>query len=115
MGRKAKRAKVLVRHMRINGEPIDPKIADACGVSEQNNKLIREKLEAENAKAVSAADKAKREEEMKALAAEAAKQKAEKKVEVAKKEEPPKKRKAPTRRRKTTATKKKAQPNKASD
>ena len=47
MGRKAKRAKVLVRKMRITGQEIDPVVARRCGVEKQNQKLIDARLEKE--------------------------------------------------------------------
>ena len=47
MGRKAKRAKVLVRQMRITGQEIDPVVARRCGVEKQNQQLIDARLEKE--------------------------------------------------------------------
>jgi len=91
MGRKAKRAKVLVRKMRITGQEIDPVVARRCGVEKQNQKLIDARLEkeAEEKRIAEEAERKKREaEEAKRKAEEDAKRKAEeakKKAETAKK------------------------------
>ena len=91
MGRKAKRAKVLVRKMRITGQEIDPVVARRCGVEKQNQKLIDARLEkeAEEKRIAEEAERKKREaEEAKRKAEEDAKRKAEeakKKAEAAKK------------------------------
>ena len=107
MGRKAKRAKVLVRKMRITGQEIDPVVARRCGVEKQNQKLIDARLEkeAEEKRIAEEAERKKREaEEAKRKAEEEAKRKAE---EAKKKAEAAKKRKA-------AAAKKKAQTKKQS-
>ena len=107
MGRKAKRAKVLVRKMRITGQEIDPVVARRCGVEKQNQKLIDARLEkeAEEKRLAEEAERKKREaEEAKRKAEEDAKRKAE---EAKKKAEAAKKRKA-------AAAKKKAQTKKQS-
>ena len=94
MGRKAKRAKVLVRKMRITGQEIDPLVARRCGVEKQNQKLIDARLEkeAEEKRLAEEAERKKREvEEAKQKAEEEAKRKAE---EAKKKAEAAKKRKA---------------------
>ena len=107
MGRKAKRAKVLVRKMRITGQEIDPVVARRCGVEKQNQKLIDARLEkeAEEKRIAEEAERKKREaEEAKRKAEEDAKRKAE---EAKKKAEAAKKRKA-------AAVKKKAQTKKQS-
>ena len=94
MGRKAKRAKVLVRKMRITGQEIDPVVARRCGVEKQNQKLIDARLEkeAEEKRLAEEAERKKREaEEAKRKAEEEAKRKAE---EAKKKAEAAKKRKA---------------------
>ncbi len=63
MGRKAKRAKALVRRMRISGQEIDPEIARACGVEKQNQELIDARLakEAEERRLVEEAERKERE------------------------------------------------------
>ena len=107
MGRKAKRAKVLVRKMRITGQEIDPVVARRCGVEKQNQKLIDARLEkeAEEKRLAEEAERKKREaEEAKRKAEEDAKRKAE---EAKKKAEAAKKKKA-------AAVKKKAQAKKQS-
>ena len=104
MGRKAKRAKVLVRKMRITGQEIDPVVARRCGVEKQNQKLIDARLEkeAEEKRIAEEAERKKREaEEAKRKAEEEAKRKAE---EAKKKAEAAKKKKAAARKR--TQTKK---------
>ena len=94
MGRKAKRAKVLVRRLRISGQEIDPEVARHCGVEKQNQQLIdaRLKKEAEEKQLAEEAERKKREaEEAKQKAEEEAKRKAEeakKKAEAAKKRKP---------------------------
>ena len=97
MGRKAKRAKVLVRQMRITGQEIDPVVARRCGVEKQNQKLIDARLEkeAEEKRIAEEAERKKRE-------AEEAKRKAEE--EAKRKAEEAKKKKAAARKR--TQTKK---------
>ena len=100
MGRKAKRAKVLVRRLRILGQEIDPEIARHCGVEKQNQQLINARLkkEAEEKRLAEEAERKKRE-------AEEVKQKAEEEA----------KRKAETaKKRKAAAAKKKAQAKKQS-
>lgn len=80
MGRKAKRAKVLVRQMRITGQEIDPVVARRCGVEKQNQQLIDARLEkeAEEKRIAEEAERKKREaEEAKRKAEEDAKRKAE--------------------------------------
>ena len=80
MGRKAKRAKVLVRKMRITGQEIDPVVARRCGVEKQNQQLIDARLEkeAEEKRIAEEAERKKREaEEAKRKAEEDAKRKAE--------------------------------------
>tara|TARA_Y100000592_G_scaffold100321_1_gene179847 strand:+ start:685 stop:1014 length:330 start_codon:yes stop_codon:yes gene_type:complete len=100
MGRKAKRAKVLVRKMRITGQEIDPVVARRCGVEKQNQKLIDARLEkeAEEKRIAEEAERKKREaEEAKRKAEEDAKRKAEeakKKAEAAKKKKAAAKKKA---------------------
>ena len=99
MGRKAKRAKVLVRQMRITGQEIDPVVARRCGVEKQNQKLIDTRLEkeAEEKRLAEEAERKKREaEEAKRKAEEEAKRKAE---EAKKKAEAAKKKKAPARKK----------------
>ena len=106
MGRKAKRAKVLVRKMRITGQEIDPVVARRCGVEKQNQQLIDARLEkeAEEKRIAEEAERKKREaEEAKQKAKEEAKRKAE---EAKKKAESAKKRK--------TAAKKKSEAKKQS-
>ena len=63
MGRKAKRAKVLVRQMRITGQEIDPVVARRNGVEKQNQQLIdaREAKEADAKRLVEEAERKKRE------------------------------------------------------
>jgi len=100
MGRKAKRAKVLVRKMRITGQEIDPVVARRCGVEKQNQKLIDARLEkeTEEKRIAEEAERKKREaEEAKRKAEEEAKRKAEeekKKAEAAKKKAAAEKKKA---------------------
>ena len=80
MGRKAKRAKVLVRKMRITGQEIDPVVARRCGVEKQNQQLIDARLakEAEEKRIAEEVERKKREaEEAKRKAEEDAKRKAE--------------------------------------
>ena len=99
MGRKAKRAKVLVRKMRITGQEIDPVVARRCGVEKQNQKLIDARLEkeAEEKRLAEEAERKKREaEEAKRKAEEDAKRKAE---EAKKKAEAAKKRKAAAKKK----------------
>ena len=99
MGRKAKRAKVLVRKMRITGQEIDPVVARRCGVEKQNQKLIDARLEkeAEEKRLAEEAERKKREaEEAKQKAEEEAKRKAE---EAKKKAEAAKKRKAAAKKK----------------
>ena len=99
MGRKAKRAKVLVRKMRITGQEIDPVVARRCGVEKQNQKLIDARLEkeAEEKRLAEEAERKKREaEEAKRKAEEEAKRKAE---EAKKKAEAAKKRKAAAKKK----------------
>ncbi len=99
MGRKAKRAKVLVRKMRITGQEIDPVVARRCGVEKQNQKLIDARLEkeAEEKRIAEEAERKKREaEEAKQKAEEEAKRKAE---EAKKKAEAAKKRKAAAKKK----------------
>ena len=106
MGRKAKRAKVLVRKMRITGQEIDPVVARRCGVEKQNQKLIDARLEkeAEEKRLAEEAERKKREaEEAKRKAEEDAKRKAE---EAKKKAEAAKKRKAAAAKKKAEAKKK---------
>ena len=105
MGRKAKRAKVLVRKMRITGQEIDPVVARRCGVEKQNQKLIDARLEkeAEEKRIAEEAERKKREaEEAKRKAEEDAKRKAE---EAKKKAEAAKKRKAAAAKKKAEAKK----------
>lgn len=105
MGRKAKRAKVLVRKMRITGQEIDPVVARRCGVEKQNQKLIDARLEkeAEEKRLAEEAERKKREaEEAKRKAEEDAKRKAE---EAKKKAEAAKKRKAAAAKKKAEAKK----------
>ena len=105
MGRKAKRAKVLVRKMRITGQEIDPVVARRCGVEKQNQKLIDARLEkeAEEKRIAEEAERKKREaEEAKQKAEEEAKRKAE---EAKKKAEAAKKRKAAAAKKKAEAKK----------
>ncbi len=105
MGRKAKRAKVLVRKMRITGQEIDPVVARRCGVEKQNQKLIDARLvkEAEARRIAEEAERVKREaEEAKRKAEEEAKRKAE---EAKKKAEAAKKRKAAAAKKKAEAKK----------
>ena len=99
MGRKAKRARVLVRKMRITGQEIDPVVARRCGVEKQNQKLIDARLEkeAEEKRLAEEAERKKREaEEAKRKAEEEAKRKAE---EAKKKAEAAKKRKAAAKKK----------------
>lgn len=99
MGRKAKRARVLVRKMRITGQEIDPVVARRCGVEKQNQKLIDARLEkeAEEKRLAEEAERKKREaEEAKQKAEEEAKRKAE---EAKKKAEAAKKRKAAVKKK----------------
>ena len=99
MGRKAKRARVLVRKMRITGQEIDPVVARRCGVEKQNQKLIDARLEkeAEEKRLAEEAERKKREaEEAKQKAEEEAKRKAE---EAKKKAEAAKKRKAAAKKK----------------
>ena len=99
MGRKAKRAKVLVRKMRITGQEIDPVVARRCGVEKQNQKLIDARLEkeAEERQLAEEAERKKREaEEAKRKAEEEAERKAE---EAKKKAEAAKKRKAAAKKK----------------
>ena len=106
MGRKAKRARVLVRKMRITGQEIDPVVARRCGVEKQNQKLIDARLEkeAEEKRIAEEAERKKREaEEAKQKAEEEAKRKAE---EAKKKAEAAKKRKAAAAKKKAEAKKK---------
>ena len=107
MGRKAKRAKVLVRKMRITGQEIDPVVARRCGVEKQNQKLIDARLEkeAEEKQLAEEAERKKRE-------AEEAKQKAEE--EAKRKAEEAKKKAEAAKKRKAAAAKKKAQAKKQS-
>jgi len=107
MGRKAKRAKVLVRKMRITGQEIDPVVARRCGVEKQNQKLIDARLEkeAEEKRLAEEAERKKRE-------AEEAKRKAEE--EAKRKAEEAKKKAEAAKRRKAAAAKKKAQAKKQS-
>lgn len=105
MGRKAKRAKVLVRKMRITGQEIDPVVARRCGVQKQNQKLIDARLEkeAEEKRIAEEAERKKREaEEAKRKAEEDAKRKAE---EAKKKAEAAKKKKAAAAKKKAEAKK----------
>jgi len=105
MGRKAKRAKVLVRKMRITGQEIDPVVARRCGVEKQNQKLIDARLEkeAEEKRIAEEAERKKREaEEAKRKAEEDAKRKAE---EAKKKAEASKKKKAAAEKKKAEAKK----------
>lgn len=105
MGRKAKRAKVLVRKMRITGQEIDPVVARRCGVEKQNQKLIDARLEkeAEEKRIAEEAERKKREaEEAKRKAEEDAKRKAE---EAKKKAEAAKKKKAAAAKKKAEAKK----------
>ena len=102
MGRKAKRAKALVRRMRISGQEIDPEIARACGVEKQNQELINARLakEAEERRLVEEAERKKRE-------AEEAKKKAE--ADAKKKAEAARKRKEAAAKKKAEAAKAKKQ------
>tara|TARA_R100001510_G_C7591888_1_gene161305 strand:- start:4 stop:336 length:333 start_codon:yes stop_codon:yes gene_type:complete len=105
MGRKAKRAKVLVRKMRITGQEIDPVVARRCGVEKQNQKLIDARLEkeAEEKRIAEEAERKKREaEEAKRKAEEDAKRKTE---EAKKKAEAAKKKKAAAAKKKAEAKK----------
>lgn len=105
MGRKAKRAKILVRQMRITGQEIDPVVARRCGVEKQNQKLIDARLEkeAEEKRIAEEAERKKREaEEAKQKAEEDAKRKAE---EAKKKAEAAKKRKAAAAKKKVRTKK----------
>ena len=105
MGRKAKRAKVLVRKMRITGQEIDPVVARRCGVEKQNQQLIDARLEkeAEEKRIAEEAERKKREaEEAKQKAEEDAKRKAE---EAKKKAEAAKKRKAAAAKKKVRTKK----------
>ena len=77
MGRKAKRAKALVRQMRITGQEIDPVVARRCGVEKQNQELIDARL-AKEAEAKRKVEEAKQKErEAKRNAEAEAKRKAE--------------------------------------
>ena len=102
MGRKAKRAKALVRRMRISGQEIDPEIARACGVEKQNQELIDARLakEAEERRLVEEAERKERE-------AKEAKKKAE--ADAKKKAEAARKRKEAAAKKKAEAAKAKKQ------
>ena len=76
MGRKAKRAKALVRQMRITGQEIDPVVARRCGVEKQNQELIDARL-AKEAEAKRKVEEAKQKEREAKRKAEEAKKKAE--------------------------------------
>ena len=120
MGRKAKRAKMLVRKMRITGQEIDPVIARCTGVDKQNQQLI-DAREAEAQRLVEEAQrkerealeaKQKAEAERKEREALIAKQKAEIQIEAKKKaatktRTQATKKKTQTTKKKTQATKKK--------
>ena len=99
MGRKAKRAKALVRRMRISGQEIAPEIARACGVEKQNQELIDARLakEAEERRLVEEAERKERE----ALEAKRKTEEAKKKAEAARK------RKEAAAKKKAAAAKKK--------
>ena len=84
MGRKAKRAKALVRRMRISGQEIAPEIARAHGVEKQNQELIDARL-AKEAEERRIAEEAERKEREALEAKQKAEAEAKKKADAARK------------------------------